>query len=628
MDLPSWRDRAWYVFDNFMARGTIALIAGLFAVSAVGILVVAGIVAAAGLAHEEGLDFPGILWRSLLRTLDASTIGLEEGPAGFLAAMLVVVFGGIFVISTLIGIINTGIEGRLAELRKGRSRVVERGHTVILGWSHQVHTIVAELVEAAASHRGTVIVILADRDPAEMQDEIRGRLRSTGRTRLVYRRGSPIDIDDLRIASLRTSKSIIVLSPEIGDPDADVIKTILAITNHPERRTEPYHIVAEIRDPINLEIARLIGRDELVPIPSEDVVSRITAQTCRQSGLSTVYEGLLDFEGNEIYFAADAAMIGRTYGEALHAFVEASVIGIRPAGGQPIVNPPMDTVLGPDDRLVVIAPDEDRIRPAAEPPTIDLSVLRTAPDRPANPERTLVLGWNRRGPAIVGELDAYVAPGSEVVIVADRPTEEVAKLVGSLVHQRIDLRRGDPTQRLTLTGLGIEAFDHVVVLGDSDRLDPQQADGRTLITLLHLRNLMAERDSTISIVSEILDVRNLALADVARPDDIIVSERLVSLMVAQVAEAPELGPVFTELLNPAGSEIYLKPAGDYVALGQPVTFASIIEAARRRGESAFGLQVAARSRESSAAYGVVINPAKAPPWTLVPGDRVIVLADS
>jgi voltage-gated potassium channel Kch len=627
MELPSWRDRAWYAFDNFMARGTIALIAGLFAIAAVVIVVVTVIVAAAGLAHEEGLDFPGVLWRSLLRTLDPSTIGLEEGQPGFLAAMLIVVFGGIFVISTLIGIINTGIEGRLAELRKGRSRVVERGHTVILGWSHQVHTIVSELVDAAASQGGTVIVILADRDPAEMQDEIRGRLRSTGRTRLVYRRGSPIDVDDLRIASVRTSKSIIVLSPESGDPDADVIKTILAITNHPERRTEPYHIVAEIRDPINLEIARLIGRDELVPIPSEDVVSRITAQTCRQSGLSTVYEKLLDFKGNEIYFAADAAMTGRTYGEALHAFVEASVIGIQPAGGQPIVNPPMDTVLGPDDRFVVIAPDEDRIRPVAEPPVIDLSVLRPAPDRPVNPERTLVLGWNRRGPAIVGELDAYVAPGSEVVVVADRPTDAVAATVGPLVHQRIDLRTGDPTQRATLAGLGIEAFDHIVVLGDSDRLDPQQADGRTLITLLHLRNLVADRKGQ-TIVSEILDVRNLALADVARPDDIIVSERLVSLMVAQVAESTELGPVFTELLNPTGSEIYLKPAGDYVAIGQPVTFSSIIEAARRRGESAFGLQIGARSRDSAAAYGVVINPAKATPWNLAPEDRVVVLAGS
>ena len=138
---------------------------------------------------------------------------------------------------------------------------------------------------------------------------------------------------------------------------------------------------------------------------------------------------------------------------------------------------------------------------------------------------------------------------------------------------------------------------------------------------------MTDRGSQ-TVVSEILDIRNLALADVARPDDIIVSERLVSLMVAQVAQSSDLGPIFAELLDPEGSEIYLKPVGDYVVVGVPVTFPSIIEAARRRGESAFGLQIAARSHDSAASYGVVINPAKSRPWTFEPDDRVVVLADS
>ena len=55
--------------------------------------------------------------------------------------MLVVTLGGIFIVSTLIGMITTGIEGKLDELRKGRSRVIENDHTVILGWSQQIFTI-------------------------------------------------------------------------------------------------------------------------------------------------------------------------------------------------------------------------------------------------------------------------------------------------------------------------------------------------------------------------------------------------------------------------------------------------------------------------------------------------------
>ena len=161
--------------------------------------------------------------------------------------------------------------------------------------------------------------------------------------------------------------------------------------------------------------------------------------------------------------------------------------------------------------------------------------------------------------------------------------------------QRIVPRPATPADRATLDALGVETFDHIIVLC-YDRLDPSRADARTLVTLLHLRDIANRLDRDFSIVSEMLDLRDRALAEVARADDFIVSDRLISLMIAQVAENKHLNAVFGDLLDPAGSEIYLKPAGDYVALGRAVPFAAVIEAARRRGEIAFGYRIAARSR--------------------------------
>ena len=118
-----------------------------------------------------------------------------------------------------------------------------------------------------------------------------------------------------------------------------------------------------------------------------------------------------------------------------------------------------------------------------------------------------------------------------------------------------------------------------------------------------------------------------ALAEVARADDFIVSDRLVSLMIAQVAENKHLNAVFGDLLDPEGSEIYLKPAGDYVQLGQAVPFAAVIEAARRRGEIAFGYRIAAHRRGCLGAYGVSVNPAKTATVTFAAADRIVVLAE-
>ncbi len=192
-----WRARLRYRFDEFMGRGTIALIVGLFVISVVLIVTVAFIVFITGHEGEDDLDFPALLRLGLLRTLDPGTMGGDTGTGGFLLSMLVVTLGGIFIISTLIGILNTGLEGKLAELRKGRSSVVEREHTVILGWSQQIFTVISEIVEANANQSARSIVILADRDKVEMEDEIKARVGKTGKTKLVCRSGSPMDLDDL-----------------------------------------------------------------------------------------------------------------------------------------------------------------------------------------------------------------------------------------------------------------------------------------------------------------------------------------------------------------------------------------------------------------------------------------------
>jgi ion channel POLLUX/CASTOR len=624
---PSRAERLRYGFDNFMARGTIALILGLFAVAAIGVILITIFVYF--VFNSDGVGITDLLWNSLMRTLDPGTMGGDTGSFGFLLGMLGITLFGIFLISALIGIINTGLEGKLASLRKGRSRVVESGHIVILGWSQEIYTVVSELVTANANQPRSAIVILADRDKGDMDDDIRARLPDTGKTSIICRTGAPMDIDDLEIARLETSRAIVILSPETDDPDADVIKTMLAVTNHPRRRPEPYHIVAELHDPENLDVARLVGGTEAQLILAGDLIARITAQTCRQAGLSIVYTELLDFDGDEIYFATLPELAGRTFGEALLAFEDSALIGLRPAGGGPKLNPPMDTVIAADDEVIVVSEDDDTVRLGGAAADVDEAAIRTVEPAPPAPERTLVLGWNRRAPTIIRELDGYVAAGSEIVVVADTPGTEasLADLRPAIANQSIRSIRADTTSRSVLDRLDVASFDHIVVLCYSDDLETQRADSRTIITLLHLRDMEDRSGLDFSIVSEMLDLRNRALAEVTHADDFIVSARLVSLLMAQVAENAHLNAVFTDLFDQDGSEIYLRRAADYVAPGVDVTFATVVTAAARRGEVAIGYRRVAARGATAGDQGVTINPSKSERLTLGKRDSVIVLAE-
>ena len=418
-------DRLKYAFDNTMAKGPIALIGWLALASVAIISVLALIVVILQISPGDGepIGFAEAFWLSLMRTLDAGTMGGDAGW-GFRIAMLLVTIGGIFVISTLIGVMTNSVEDKVESLRKGRSRVLEAGHTVILGWSEQVFTIVSELVIANENQRRPCIVIMGDNDKVEMEDELRERVDNTRNTRVVCRTGSPIEMTDLALVSLNTAKSIIILSPDSPSADSQVIKTLLAITNSPDRRPEPYHIVAEIRDLQNMDVARIAGRGEAELVLTGDLIARVTAQTCRQSGLSVIYTELLDFGGDEIYFKSEPSLAGKTFGEVLLSYETSTVIGLQSADGASKLNPPMDTRLKADDRIIAISEDDDTIVLSGRTEfSLNLKALLTPSDRQPKPERSLILGWNWRAPAIARELDNYVSPGSSIMVLADIDAE-------------------------------------------------------------------------------------------------------------------------------------------------------------------------------------------------------------
>lgn len=632
----SRRQRLRYGFDNLMARGAGALILCLFLVSVVIIGALAVLIVLAGLDPKNG-GFAEDTWSALLHALDTGTIAGDEGwPLRF--AMLAVTIVGIFLVSTLIGILTTGLGSRLERLRKGRSFVAEEGHTVILGWSSQVVTIVSELVLANANQRRSCIAILADRDVVQMQDEIRARVPDAGRTRLVYRTGSPIDLADLEIVNPHGAKSIIVLPPESDDPDAYVIKAVLAITNNPNRRPEPYQVVTVLRDPRNHEVARMVGGDEVSLVLAGDVIARVTAQTCRQPGLSVALTELMDFGGDEFYFKAEPALAGKTFAEALTAYEDSALVGLRFADGRIRLNPPMDTRLDAGDRVIAISADDDTVRLSGmRISAVDQAAIRTARPRAKAAERTLVLGWNARASAIIAELDAYVGPDSTALVVGDggevAHAQADARRMGDrqLANLDVTLRRGDTTDRRMLDSLQVETFDHIIVLSGADGCGnadaAQQADARTLITLLHLRDIQDRLGRDFSIVSEMLDIRNRELAQVTRADDFIVSDNLTSLLLSQISENRELAVVFRDLFDPEGSEIYLKPAGDFVETGRPVNFYTVVESACRQGQVAIGYRVTADALDPARAFGVKLNPRKSEPVTFAAADQVIVLAE-
>ena len=623
-------ERLRYEFDKSMAAGPIAVIGWLAVVSFVMIAFAGAVLTVTRFAQEGGqpLDFVEAFWESLMRTLDSGTMGGDTGW-GFRIVMLFVTLTGIFVVSTLIGVISSGVDSKLDELRKGRSKVLENDHTVILNWSPSIFDIISELVVANQSRRRGRIVIMADKDKVEMEDAIADKVADLKNTKVICRSGDPTDLYDLGIVSPEGSRSIIVLSPEGDNADSQVVKTVLALVNDPRRRQERYQIAAELRDEKSIELARVVGGDEVQLVLADDLISKIVVHSSRQSGLSAVYSELLDFDGCEIYTAEQPALTGKSFADAVMAYDSCTLIGICRANGEVQLNPPMDSVFETGMKAIIIAEDDSSIALASAAPAIDTAAIVPAARPAKKPERSLILGWNRRGPAIAFELSRYVAPGSLLTIVADTPDfeQEMAALQLSGGNLKVEHRVADTGNRAVLDALDIPGFDHVMVLGYTDTMPSQAADTHTLVTLLHLRKIAETAHKHVTVVSEMADVRNRELAEVTRADDFVVSNKLVSLMLAQASENEHLAAIFDDLLDEEGSEIYMRAAGDYVTLGKPVNFHTVAEAARRRGEVAVGYRRKDAGDDGRNMGGVVVNPARSRALSYEAADRIIVLAE-
>lgn len=629
----SFREKLRYSFENTLSAGPIAIIGWLAVISIIIVILAALVIAIGDLGTDpetgENASFLEAAWNSLMHSMDAGNLAGDTGwPMRIV--MLAVTIGGIFIVSILIGTITSGIETRIEEMRKGRSRVLENNHTLILGWSPKIFTIISELLVTNEHKHKPRIVIMADMDKVEMEDEINARFPSTGKTRIICRSGSPLDLSDLEVAAPHDARSIIILSPDdVSGPDTYVIKSILALTNNPNRRKEQYHIVAELREERNIEAAQLVGNNETVLVLSSDLIARVAAQTCRQSGLSVVYTELLDFEGAEIYMKAEHSLTGKTYATALHAYPQASVIGIYRKNDELLLNPPAATEIGEGDLMILIAEDEKSAVISSPPAPVNNAAIQLRTPEPAGTERTLLLGWNEKAASIIRELDSYVTAGSEVMVVCNDQEAEhaAAELAPQLNKHRLSFRNADTTQRAVLDSLNVSSFNHIILLCNN-QIDVQEADAQVLIALLHLRNIASQQKRDFSIVSEMRDIRNRALADVARADDFIVSDKLVSLLLSQLSENKRLERVFKDLFSADGSEIYLKPVSDYIKLDEPVNFHTLLDAASAKGETAIGYRIAALSGEADKAYGVKVNPSKTDELKFEKGDRLIVLAEN
>jgi hypothetical protein len=603
-----------YHFDQVMSKGTISMVALL----AVGSLLVALMVAAVAHFTSSGLSFGQQLWTAIRGVLSPSMPSGDEGSIGYVLVLVGLALCGIFITSMLISILSSGLRERMDTLRKGHSMVIASDHTVVLGFNEATFAVLTELIGAGANHAHQTVLVVDDQPKDRMEDQIRRRLPDTSTTRIVCRTGRIDVIDDLAICGLDRARSVII-SP---NDDFQAVRSVMAVKRlldaHPGSET---FMTVVAQESICGRAAELAGGDRAEVIDFQAAAAQIIAHCCRATGLSTVFTELFNNCGDEFYIEPAGLATGDRFDQANLRLLTATLVGLERAG-QVKLNPDPSTIIAPDDRLVVIAADDGVAVPtAAALPAVPLIGQALSPA--AQPFHWLVLGHNPLLHRVLAEEDPYLPPGSTATLVTNQPVTDLDGTTIGLANLTIRQVTGEMLDAATLRPLLDATIDSVLILAD-EQGDDDQADAEVMMRLLLVRSLAKNSTHHFSITTQMRTVRDQELAASDTICDFVVSAHLASLLAVQVSQTRELAAVFRDLLDADGSELYLRPASQYLPIGAQVDFASVALAVAGHGEVLVGYR--STDPKQPQRMKVTINPPKSQRLTFSADDMLVVLA--
>ncbi|XP_017409827.1 ion channel CASTOR isoform X2 [Vigna angularis] len=574
------------------------------------LLILLGGLALFGVTTE---DLAHCLWLSWTYVADSGNHASSQGIGPRLVAISIS-FGGMLIFAMMLGLVSDAISEKFDSLRKGKSEVVEQNHTLILGWSDKLGSLLNQLAIANESLGGGTVVVMAERDKEEMELDIAKVEFGFKGTSVICRSGSPLILADLKKVSVSKARAIIVLAEDgnADQSDARALRTVLSLTGVKEGLRG--HIVVELSDLDNEVLVKLVGGDLVETVVAHDVIGRLMIQCARQPGLAQIWEDILGFENCEFYIKRWPQLEGMQFEDILISFPAAIPCGIK---------------------VATYGEDDDTYAPASLP-TVWRGSLPKDFVYPKSPERILFCGWRRDMEDMIMVLDASLAHGSELWMFNDVPEKEREKKLtdGGLDINRLENislvnRDGNAVIRRHLESLPLESFDSILILADESVEDSAiQADSRSLATLLLIRDIQARRlpyvamasqvhggsfskgswigemkqasDKSV-IISEILDPRTKNLLSMSRISDYVLSNELVSMALAMVAEDRQINDVLEELFAEEGNEMHIRPADLYLFEGEELSFYEIMLRARQRREIVIGYRIANAER-------AVINP--------------------
>ena len=504
-------------------------------------------------------------------------------------------------------------------------------HTVILGWSKKIASLLRQLAVANQSLGGGEITVVAAVELERMEQEYKLENIDMLGTSVRFLCGNRHDVEILHKASINTASAIIVLAESQDADDSDQLSGIIVrkILKVVDAATFKGNIVVEVIDVENEPWIKTAGGDLVQTVVAKDVITRLMVQCARQPGLAQVWKDILGFDNAEFYLKRWPELDGMQFVDVLISFPDAIPCGVKVASrnNKIVLNPSDDYVLAEGDEVLVIADDDDSYAPSISLPEVQVRTPRASKEvaEAKALKKILFCGWQQGMEGLISVLEQILGTGSELWIFSEvreeereRRLKETGIVAEDLENVKLTQITGKATALKALEDLPLETFDSILLVADGDTVfDGEQ---ELLSTLIMIKSIQAKRlpyrearavqirpagnsksswidelqhgSAQSIIVSEILNAQTKEAIDQANDShDIEISDEMVSMALAMVAEDKRISGVLDELFAEEGNEMIMRPAEMYIDHdAEELSFYDIMMRARLRKEIVLGYQ--------------------------------------
>jgi len=473
----------------------------------------------------------------------------SDYPISLVITTVVVLLGMISLTGGTVGFVTSIITSVLERSTSTRRHLRLKKHIVILNYNHKVPSIIYDYCFDDMDN--TYVVILSDHDKKKIRDQIDNIFSvhhaSKKFKNLIIQNGSPFSKLDLDMIALKDARTILLMTADSEDAgisknnehaqNFNVFKLYIFINSYlnKNRAASLPCILAEVSDGKTEKLIReypFKAGDNSFPVNFNELLGKIMAITAVMPSLCDTILHLISFEGVEFYLED----------------IPGSVSLPEDIQRQNSALPIMDT----GKKRLYIAESEDLINSSGK---AGYKLKKPLPAEKFTPcilndkPKILIIGCNNKLSYILESLVCFKNeyPGFDLTVVlmdTEENEEKIREYCSAPEYCSLfDEKNSEPVIVKNIfepfsgndSGFSLDDVNSVLFLSDDDCSDAN-VDEKPLLFWNSLK--CCDKLDSHNCIVEVLDMQNENIIEKRNNDQVVVSERFVSCLYAQLGKDP------------------------------------------------------------------------------------------